>query len=168
MLRAWLRAGLCVGLACLVGCAGDNRDSIINDTSNQIANVATSAGNIKNKVDEYVKKKEATDNKDEEGAKTLLDEAIAEAKNLKEIAKKMQALSTRASSQTPPTDDERKAFLEKHKKRINETQAELKDAHRAMKLAVAEASKKFEEPLRPLLKELSEAEGEFAAINRRK
>ena len=61
-----------------------------------------------------------------------------------------------------------RVYLEKHKKRINETQAELKDAHRAMKVAVAEANKKYEEPLRPLMQALSDAEGEFAAINRRK
>ena len=168
MVRAWLRAVFCVCLGALAGCGGDNRDSIINDTNNQVAAVATSVGNIKNKVEDFVAKKEAAGGKDDEATNALILEAVNEAKALKETAKKMQTLSSRASSQTPPTDEERKAFLEKHKKRVNETQADLKEAHRAMKVVVADANSKYEEAMRPLMKALSDAEGEFAAITRRK
>jgi len=111
----WLRAGLCVCVASLVGCGGDSRDSIISNTNTQISEAATSVDNIKSKVAEFVKKKEAG-NKDEEGAKKDLEEAIAEAKKLKEIAQKMQSLSTQANSRTPPTPEEKKAFLEKHQR----------------------------------------------------
>lgn len=165
MLRAWVRAGLCVCVASLVGCGSDSRDSIISNQNIQISEAATSAGNIKAKIEEFVKKKE---NKDEEGAKKELDEAVGEAKKLKEIAQKMQSLSTMANSRTPGTPDEKKALLEKHLSRINDTHSELKTAHRAMKRELDEAKKKYDEALQPLTLALNDAEGEFAAIARRK
>ncbi len=164
-----LRAGLCLGLAFLVGCGGDSRESVITNNNNQMADAAATASSIKSKIEEFVKKKELpADKKDEEGAKKELDEAIAAAKKLKDIAKEMQALSNKANSVPPPTDDEKKALLEKYKKIIGDRTAELKIAQRDMKLAVTEASKKFEEPMRPLVTALNDADGEFAAIVRKK
>jgi TolA-binding protein len=165
MLRAWLRAGLCVCAVSFVGCGGDSRESIISNTTTQITQAATSLGNIKAKVEEFVKKKEA---KDEEGAKKELDEAVGEAKTLKEVAKNMQNLSAQANARTPPTPEEKKALLEKHQSRINDTHGELKTAHREMKRAIDDAKKKYEEAMAPLIQALNDAEGEFAAIARRK
>ena len=61
MLRAWLRAGLCVCAVSFVGCGGDSRENIVANTTTQITQAATSLGNIKAKVEEFVKKKEAKD-----------------------------------------------------------------------------------------------------------
>jgi len=160
MLRAWLRAGLCVCAVSFVGCGGDSRESIISNTTTQLTEAASSVGNIKAKIEEFVKKKEA---KDEEGAKKELDEAVAEAKKLKEVAKVMQNLSTQANARTPPTPEEKKVLLEKYQNRINDTQGELKNAHREMKRALDEAKKKYEEAMAPLIQAINDAEGEFAA-----
>ena len=167
MLRPWLYAGLCVCVASLVGCGGDSRDSIIVNTNTQISDAATSVLNIKSKVEDFVNKKEAGA-KDEEGAKKDLEEAVGDAKKLKEIAQKLQSFLAQANSKTPPTTEEKKALLDKHLNSISETYKQLKDAHRQMKAALAEANKKFDEPLRPLMQALTDAEGEFVAIARRK
>jgi phage shock protein A len=167
MLRRWLHLGLCLCVASLTGCGRDNRDGIIVDTNNLISNAGTSVETIKTKVEDFVKKKEA-DSKDEEAAKKDLDEAVAAAKSLKEIAQKMQSLSGQANAQTPPTPEEKKALLDKHLSGINNAYNQLKLAHREMKRTIDEANKKFEEPMRPLMQALADAEGDFAAIARRK
>ena len=76
----------------------------------------------------------------------------------------MQSLSTMANARTPATPEEKKALLEKHQTRINDTHGELKSAHRAMKKAIDDAKKNYEEALAPLTQALNDAEGEFAAI----
>src|SRR5204863_6515040 len=121
MLRAWLRAGLCVCAVSFVGCGGDSRESIISNSTTQATQAATCVGNIKARVEEFVKKKDA---KDEEGAKKELDDAVAEAKTLKEVAKVTQNLSTQANSRAPPTPEEKKVLREKYQSRINDTHVE--------------------------------------------
>lgn len=165
MARAWLRAGLCGLMAALIGCGSDSRDSIIKNTNTLVAEVASSAGTIKSKVDEFVRKKDA---KDDEGAKKELEEAVAEAKKLEDTAKKLQMMSARASNATPATAEEKKANLKNYEKAINATREELISSHREMKKALADANKKYEDALKPLMVEMSKAEGEFAAIVRKK
>jgi len=165
MVRAWLRASVCVLVAALFGCGSDSRESILSNSNNLVAEVATSAGNIKSRVEEFVRKK---DNKDDEGAKKELDEAIAEARKLEETARKLQSVASRASSLAPLTAEEKKTYLEKSKARINTTRDDLITSHREMKKTLAEANAKYEDALKPLMTELSKAEGEFAAIVRRK
>ncbi len=145
------------------------REEVVKKVNETLKDAAKQASKIKSKVEEYVKKKELPgDKKDEEGAKKELDEAIAAAKKLKDIAKEMQALSNEANSLPPATDEEIKRLLDKYKKIIGDLTSELKLAQRDLQLAVAEASKKFEEPLRPLMMALDDADGEFAAIVRKK
>lgn len=165
MMRSWLRASVCVLTATLFGCGGDSRESIITNTNNSVSEVATSAGNIKSKVDEFVRKKDA---KDDEGAKKELDEAIDEAKKLEQTAKKLQNIERRSNAVGNLTAEEKKAFLKKFEARINTTRDEAIAAHRDMKKSVADANAKYEEAMRPLMQELSRAEGEFAALTRRK
>ena len=164
---SWLRVGLCLCVASLAGCGGDNRDSLIANTTTQMTEVASAANNIKEKVDSFVTKKEA-ETKDEEGAKKDLDDAVGEAKRLKDIAKEMQRLSGRASTYAAPTPEEMKKFPETNRDRINGSREQLVSAHRAMKESLAKAKTKYEEPLQPLMQALNDAEGEFVAITRRK
>lgn len=167
MIRLWSSLLVCVGLMSMVGCSGDDRDSQINNVNTQISAVATSVGYITDKLNEFVKKKEG-DAKDEEAAKKDLDEAVAEAKKLRETAKELQKLSTNVARISPATDAEKKEFLDRHLKRINQTRDELLQSHRQLKTALAEANKKYEETLTPLMQALAEAEGEFAAIVRKR
>jgi len=166
MVRSWLRASFCVLAALVFGCEKDNRESVISNSNNLVSEVATSAGNIKNRVEEFMRKKES--GKDDEGAKKEIDEAVAEAKKLEETALKLQNLSSRANSLTPPTAEEKKAYLAKFQPRIITTQEELKNAHRDMKKVLTEANDKYSEAMKPLMQELSKAESAFAAIVRRK
>jgi hypothetical protein len=166
MLRPWLRAGLCACVVSLAGCGGDRRDSIITDTTTQMSEAASAVNNIQEKVKSYVAKREA-DVKEAEAAKDL-EEAVADAKKLKDIAKAMQVLSSRVSALAAPTPEETKKFLDTNRDRINRSREDLITNHRAMRTAIDDAKKKYEGPLQPLAQALTDAEGEFAAITRRK
>lgn len=164
MVRSWLRAGtvfLAVGLA---GCGGDPRESIISNTNNLVSEAATSASNIKNNVEEFVRKKGT----DDEAAKKALNEAVAEAEKLEKTAKALQNQAARVGAMASLTDAEKKANEEKFKSRIDQTREELITSHREMKKVLESANANYEEQLRPLMQALSKAEGEFAAIARRR
>jgi chromosome segregation ATPase len=167
MVRQWLQAGLCVMAAAAIGCTDNSRDSLITNTNNQVSQIATSYDYIKTKVEDYTKKMEGT-NKDEAGAKSDLDAAVAEAKKLKDVAKQMQTLSTYAGAVTGVTDEEKKAMRDRFQGKIDTVRAEVVKAHGEMKSALKQANEKYEDALRPLTQALSEAQGEFAAIVRRR
>src|SRR6478672_8276924 len=102
MMRAWLSVAMVAVSLSILGCESNSRGSIIIDTNNQVAAVATSINSIKASLDEFIKKKEV--DKDEDGAKKSLAAAVEEANKLKQIAKAMQQLATRVNSLPPLTD----------------------------------------------------------------
>lgn len=169
MIRRLARAGVMVCLTALVGCNSDSRDGLIRSTSNQLSEATTSVDGISTKLKDYLKSKEA---RNEDAAKKDLEEAVTSSKKLKEIARELQTLYRKADSAAPTSDEERKALREANQANIKSFAANvvsLSEKHREMKLALAEVTKKYgEEPIRPLLQEIQEADTEFAAITRKR
>lgn len=169
MMRRWVQGGAVVMLMTLAGCASDSRDGLIRSTSNQLADATSSVEAITTKLKEYEKAKE---NRNEEAAKKELDDAVAVAKKLKESAQKLQDLYRKADAAAPATADAKKAIREEYASSVKNFTREVvsaSDKHREMKAALAEVTKKYgEDPLRPLLQEIQEADTEFAAITRKR
>lgn len=166
MVRRWLRAGFCAIAMSAIGCGENSLGNLITNTNNQVKQVASSFDNIKNRLDDYVKKKEG--GKDEDGAKRDLDDAVAEAKKLKELAKALQSLSTQTSAVTGLTEEKKDALREQFQSSIESARNEVDKAHRDMKKSLDEAKKKYESELGALVQALTESQGEFAAIVRRR
>lgn len=169
MMRRWVHGGAVVLMMTLAGCASDSRDGLIRSTSNQLAEASSSVEAITAKLKEFEKQKE---NRNEEGAKKELDDAVAAAKKLKDCAAQMQELFRKADAAAPQTAEAKKALREEYASSIKNYTREItnaSDKHREMKTALAEVTKKYgEEPLRPLMQEMQDADTLFAGITRKR
>jgi len=165
MMRRWLHGGAVLCLVSLAGCASDSRDGLIRSVNNQMAEATNSVEAITTKLKDYEKSK---DNRNEEAAKKDLDDAIASAQKLKASAKELQELSRKTQAVAPGTAEGKKELRDQYANSVKSFTNEIVSAgekHREMKQALAQVTKKYgEEPLRPLLQEIQEADTAFAAI----
>lgn len=144
----------------LVGCGSDPREGLVAAAVGDLDSAATKVQNIKNKVDDAVKKSS--------GKAPEFKEAIAEVDALKKIAKDMQELKLRADALAgKTTEEERKDLTDKYKVQLNQAITRLTKARNELKASIVAAETQDKDAVKPLRDKLEEAEGEFEAISRR-
>lgn len=155
----------------LVGCGVDSRESLITTTDNQINTAITRVGGVTDKLKEYVeKRKDPKVTADE--AKELLKGAVAEAKDLAKTARELQGLYSKISAAAPATDAERaevKKNSEARLRKLAESIGTAAEKHRELKTTLAAATKAHgEATFQDLVRELAEADVQFAALSRKR
>jgi hypothetical protein len=149
----------------LVGCPSETRDGLVSDTIQRIELAATEIGNINSRVKEAIKQAE-TDNK-----KLDLTAALAAATKLKDTGDEAQKLKRRIEQvRSQITDEDRKAYAQKHKDALNVAFTSLLKKREELRLTLADAEKLHVPGAQVAVKEfrekLVEAESPFEALSR--
>ncbi len=112
--------GMCVSL---VGCGSDPREGLVAATIQEVEAAATKVSNIRNKIDDAVKKTET-------GKTPDFKEALLEIDGLKKIAKLMQELKVKADAlKDKTTEEERKELTDKNRLPLNKANERVAEAH---------------------------------------
>ncbi len=145
----------------MVGCGGETHEKLITDTINRMNVAATEVGNIKARVDDAVKrvvdKNEPFDLTDAIEATSKLEETGAEFERLKQRIEQVKS---------QVKDDERKAFAENQKAKLNTAFKSLIDNREELRKSLLEAEKHDKKAVDTFRTKLAKAEGLFVALSR--
>ena len=144
----------------LVGCGSDPREGLVAATIQEVEAAATKVSNIRNKIDDAVKKTET-------GKTPDFKEALLEIDGLKKIAKLMQELKVKADAlKDKTTEEERKELTDKNRLPLNKANERVAEARAKLNETLAAAEAQHKDALKTVREKLTEADAEFEAISR--
>ena len=161
MKRVWMLVGALVMSVTMVGCARILREGLVEATVGDVETAATKVMNIKNKIDDAVKKTET-------GKTPDFKDALLEVDALKRIAKEMQEFKIKADAlKDKTTEEERKDLSDKIKPRSS---APLTASARRKRSSTRpwRRSKLSTKMPKTVREKLAEADGEFEVISRQR
>ena len=168
-MRLCRRSSALLMVLALTGCGGNREEGLISSTNDQLADASSSIVAITESLKDFMKHKDA---KDEEAAKVDVEGATKAAEKLKGTAKKLQEYFRQADKGPAKSEDEKKEFRDANKVMLKETATkinELSERDREFKTVLAEVTKKHTAvPIQAVLKELEEANAQFASITRKR
>lgn len=149
-----------LGLAfAIAGCGSDPREGLISTTIENMRNAASQLANIKDRINEMVKK---TD-KGTPDMKPVL-EAV---KSLKDIAKDVQKLLLQTEKiKEPLSEEDQKRLTSKYGEKLNDAITQINKERKGLKEALDSAEAKFKDAAKDLRKRIEETDGEFEVIAR--
>ena len=144
----------------VVGCGSDSREGIVGATVQNLDTAGSKYANIKEKVDEAVKKTEV-------GKTPDFKEAVAVVDSLKEIGKQMQKLKLEAEAiKHSVSEEEKKEQADRYKARVDTAIERLTKERTTLMETLATVEQQHKGALKVLREKLTEAEGEFETIAR--
>jgi hypothetical protein len=145
-----------------VGCGSESQDGLIKDTISLIDQSATEVGNIKERINEAVKKVEAGT------TKTLdLTDAIKAAEKLKTTGVEAQKIKSRIEHVRGAVTEEQKIlWAKKNQPRLNEVLANMLEKKKNLRDTMSAVEKTYPSEIANLRKKIVDAEGPFEALAR--
>ena len=163
-MKRWLRYLSFFVLGTLVGCGASRDEGLISSTKIELANADSAITTMTTALEDFAKAKEANDKEAiSTQKKTLLDAAG----NLLQSAQKLQGLYRQAESAALKTPEEREKFRKDNKSKLEQvatTISNLAENDRKFKIALDDATKKYDKELTDVLKRLQEANLQFASL----
>jgi flagellar hook-basal body complex protein FliE len=148
----------------IAGCGGDQRESLINNTLNQITLATNTIRQIHDAVAKELKK--AEDPKHNKISSTDFENIIkVEIKSYKDIGVALQGIKRDVDAiRDSITEEDRKNYREKFQSQIQPALEGLQKEQESLRSILAQAKKKNEEAVRELIAKFQEAQGEFESI----
>jgi hypothetical protein len=170
-MTSWLRrCGVFALVVFIPGCLGGGDEGLISSTNSQLGDAAGYFDSMTASLKDFLKHKEANDDK------TAKDDAKAAAEaaaKLKAVAKQLQSYYRQSETAgSKRTEKERDEFRQANQSRLAEFAnkvADLSERDREFRATLAQVTKKYTDaPVQDLLKELREADSQFASITRKR
>ena len=160
MKRVLPALGAMIMCGVMIGCGSDPREGLVDAAVVGVETGATKVMNIKNKIEDAVKKTET-------GKTPDFKEALLEVDALKKIAKEMQDLKIKADALKDKTnEEERKDLADRIKPRLNSAIDRVVKAKKELNETMVAVEAQHKDALKTVREKLAEADGEFEAISR--
>jgi hypothetical protein len=170
-MTSWLRrSGVFALVVFIPGCLGGGDEGLISSTNSQLGNAAGYFDTMTASLKDFLKHREANDDK---AAKDDAKAAADAAAKLKAVAKDLQTLYRQSETAgSKRTEKEKDEFRQANQSKLTEFANKVDDLSqrdREFRTTLAQVTKKYTDaPVQELLKELRDADAQFASITRKR